>query len=161
MSSSLNPHLSDRLTRIIENKAEEITAGTVKKLQTSLLTESYHKLAYRELYSRDYEVYRDFGRWLWDESSRAVQAWYTELGERRCEEGVPLAESLWALVLTKDYLLQYLDAWGLADSALELYQQQEFDRVIGRFFDRALCYTAEGYDRHASERERRRETIAS
>jgi len=33
---------------------------------------------------------------------------------------------------------------------VELYQQQEFDRLIGHFFDRAVCYTAEGYGRLAS-----------
>jgi len=35
---------------------------------------------------------------------------------------------------------------------MELYQQQEFVRLIGHFFDRALCYTTEGYERHTSEK---------
>jgi hypothetical protein len=28
---------------------------------------------------------------------------------------------------------------------MELYRQQELDRLIGHFFDRAMCYAAEGY----------------
>jgi len=39
---------------------------------------------------------------------------------------------------------------------LELYQQQEFDRLIGNFFDRAICHTAEGYEHHASSVHRKK-----
>jgi hypothetical protein len=49
------------------------------------------------------------------------------------QEGIPLAEVLWALALTKGCLLEYLGAYGLADSAMELYQQQELDGLTGHF----------------------------
>jgi hypothetical protein len=147
-----NRHLSDRLIRTIESNAEEFTEGIVKKLQSNPRTESYHKLSYREIYNRCYEVYHNLGRWLWEKSDQAVQTRFNELGERRCEQGIPLAEVLWALVLTKDRLLEYLGACGLVDSAMELYQQQEFDRLIGHFFDRAVCSTAAGYERQASDK---------
>ena len=154
MVSAQNRNLSDRLIRIIEGKAEELTHGTVKKLQSSARTGSYHDLSYQDLYRRVYEVYHDLGRWLWEKSNDAVQEWYNGLGAKRYDEGIPLVEVLWALVLTKDRLLEYLAAYGLVDSAIELYQQQEFDRLIGHFFDRAMCYTAEGYERRASIHDR-------
>jgi hypothetical protein len=116
MSSSQNKHLSDRLIRTIESNAEELTEGTVKKLQSSPRTATY------------------------------------ELGEKRFAEGIPLEQVSWALVLTKERLLEYLGGCGLGDSAMELYQQQEFVRLISHFFDRALCYTAGGYERQASEK---------
>jgi hypothetical protein len=37
-----------------------------------------------------------------------------------------------------------------ADSALELHREQEIYRLIARFFDRAVCYAAEAYEREAS-----------
>jgi hypothetical protein len=152
MLTSQNKNLSDRLIRIIEANAQELTDSTVKELQTSPRTESYHKLSYGELYSRAYEVHHNFGRWLWEKSNEAIQARYNELGKKRCDEGIPLSEVLWALVLTKDRLIDYLSARGLADSAIELYQQQELYRLINHFFDRAICYTAEGYDRRSEFR---------
>jgi hypothetical protein len=148
--------LSARLTRIVEDNAETLTQGAVKKLQASALTSSYHGLSYREVYDRVYAVYHHLGRWLWEESTPAIETWYNELGEERCEQGVPLGQVLWALVLTKDHLVSYLDAYSFADSALELYQQQEFDRIIGHFFDRAICYAAEGYERFAATHRRGR-----
>ncbi len=150
MSPTENRHLPDRLIRIIETDAEELTQGTVKLLQTSPRTTSYHNLSHDELHDRAYAVYHDLGRWLWEKSDQAIQAWYNDLGEKRCSEGMPLAEVLWALVLTKNRLIDHLGQWGLADSAIELYQQQEFDRMVGHFFDRALCYAAEGYEHHAA-----------
>jgi hypothetical protein len=150
MSPTENRHLPDRLIRIIETDAEELTQDMVKQLQSSPRTPSYHKLSYGELHDRAYAVYHDLGRWLWEKSDRAIQAWYKGLGEKRCSEGIPLAEVVWALVLTKNRLMDYLGKWGLADSAIELYQQQEFDRMVGHFFDRAVCYAAEGYEHYAS-----------
>ena len=147
-----NRHLSDRLIRAIESNAEEFAQSTVKKLRSSPRTESYHNLPDKDMYNRCYEVYRNLGRWLWEKSDQAIQARFNELGERRRQEGIPLAEVLWALVLTKDHLLEYLGAYGLADSAMELYQQQELDRLIGHFFDRAVCHTAASYERQASEK---------
>jgi hypothetical protein len=154
MSSNQNKHLSDRLIRTIEGNAEELTQGTVKKLQSSPRTEAYHKLSHTELYHRCYEIYHNLGLWLWEKSDQAIQARYNELGERRFAEGIPLDQVEWALVLTKQRLLEYLGGCGLGDSAIELYQQQEFVRLIGHFFDRALCYTAEGYERDASEKKK-------
>lgn len=147
----LNPNrsLSGRLVRIVEEYAQTLTEGAIHKLQASPRTSSYHGLSHRELYERVYEVYHNLGRWLWEESSSAIEAWYNKLGEERCKEGVPIAEVLWALILTKDHLIDFLDGSCFADSAVELYQQQEFDRLIGHFFDRAICYAAEGYERFA------------
>lgn len=151
MSPNQNRHLSDRLIQIIESNTQELTQGTVKQLQSSPRAQAYHKLSYGELHDRSYEVYHNLGCWLREKSDRAVQTWYNELGETRCQEDIPLAEVLWSLVLTKDFLIEYLGACYLVDSAMQLYQQQEFDRMIGHFFDRVFCYTAEGYGRRASE----------
>jgi hypothetical protein len=137
---------SGRLIALIESHAEELTRGTIQKLRASPRTPAYHNLSYRDLHERAYDVYHDFGQWLLEKTDRAVKLQYYDLGERRSRERIPLSEVLWALVLTKDHLRAYLSAWALSDSAMELYRQQELDRLIGHFFDRAMCYAAEGYE---------------
>jgi hypothetical protein len=150
MSRNHNRHLSDRLIRTIEDNAEDFAQGTVKRLQSSPRTHLYHRLSHNEVHDRCYEIYHNLGLWLWEKSDQAIQARYNELGERRFEEGIPLAQVEWALILTKERLLEYLEGCGIVDSAMDLYQQQEFVRLITHFFDRAVCYTAEGYERQAS-----------
>ena len=142
--------LSERLIRIIETHAEELTRGAVKKLQSSAHTRSYHSLSSDELHHRLFEVYHDLGRWLFKNTDHEIQVRYDELGKQRFKEGVPLAEFLWALVLTKDHLRECVAHTMTADSALELHREQEIYRLIGRFFDRAVCYAAEAYEREAS-----------
>jgi hypothetical protein len=150
MASNHSESIAGRLIRAVEHNAVSLTDGVVRKLLNSPRTPAYHRLPYNDLYDRAYCVFHDLGLWLWEKSESSVRQCYNELGGKRWAEGVPLEEVLWALVLTKDHLVAYLDAHGLADSAVELYQQQEFDRVIGHFFDRAVCYTAEGYAQRAT-----------
>ncbi|HXW54391.1 MAG TPA: hypothetical protein VEJ67_01490 [Candidatus Cybelea sp.] len=139
-------HFAGRLIALIESHAEELTRGTVEQLQASSRTPSYHGLSYRDLHERVFDVYHDFGHWLLEKTEGAVRGKYYDLGVRRSRERIPLSEVLWALVLTKNYLGSYLAAWALSDSAVELYRQQELDRLITHFFDRAMCYAAEGYE---------------
>lgn len=142
--------LSERLIKIIEGHAEELTWGAVEKLQSSPHTRSYHRLSRDKLYHWLFEVYHDLGCWLWKNTDHEIRARYSELGKQRFKEGVPLAQVLWALVLTKDHLRERIGSSMSADSALELHQEREIYRLIDRFFDRAACYTAEAYERGTS-----------
>lgn len=141
-----SPSFSARLIKLLESHAEELTRAVVVKLQSNPRTLSYRRLSFDELYASVFEVYHDLGRWLLEKTEMAVQARYTDLGRRRFAEGVQLSEILWALVLTKKQLRQYLAAWALADSAVELYRQQEFDRLIAQFFDQASYHVARTYE---------------
>jgi len=139
-------HFSSRLISLIESDAVELTRRTVETLQTSRHTPSYRHLAFQDLYAKAYDVFHQFGRWLLENTDAAIRTRYHDLGGQRFHEDIPLSEVLWALVLTKNHLRRHLAAWGLADTAVELYRQQELDRLVAQFFDRAVCYTAEGYE---------------
>jgi hypothetical protein len=138
------------MIRIVESHAENLTQGAVRKLRSSPHTRSYHGLSPDELDHRVFEVYHDLGHWLLRSTDHAIQARYEEFGKQRFNEGIPLAEVLWALVLTKDHLREYIGTSMLADSPLELHREQELYRLISHFFDRAVCYAAEAYEREAS-----------
>lgn len=143
-------HFASRLISLVESDAVELTRRTIETLKTSRHTPSYRHLAFDNLHVKVFDVYHQFGRWILENTESAIQLRYQELGEQRFHERIPLHEVLWALVLTKNHLRQHLSAWALADSAVELYRQQELDRIVGQFFDRAMCYTTEGYE-HARQ----------
>jgi len=140
-----------RLIALIESHAEQLTRTTVEKLQNNPRTKSYRALSSRDLHGKAYAIYHDLGCWLLEETETAIQARYNELGEQRFKERIPLEEVLWAMVLTKRHLRNYLAVWAPADSAVELYRQRELDHLIDRFFDRAMVYTTEGYERMRAE----------
>jgi hypothetical protein len=142
--------LSFRVVQMIESHADQLTRGVVHDLQTNPRTPSYHKLSAEELHHRAYAVYRNLGRWLGEETEQTIEAFYGELGKKRHAEGIPLCEVLYALLLVKYHLRDYIRASGLIDSAVDLYQEQELQRLVGHFFDRAIYYTVKSYECEAA-----------
>ena len=139
--------LSDRLIKMIESHADQLTLGAIQSLRSSPHTPSYQGLSQDDLYQRVYKVYHNLGRWLAEKTDDALHDWYDELGEKRFSQSIPLSEVIWALILTKHYLRDYIRIYGLADSVLELHQQQELYHLLDYFFDRALLHTVRGYER--------------
>ncbi|MFB3923087.1 MAG: hypothetical protein ACE145_15300 [Terriglobia bacterium] len=142
--------LSAKLVRLIEDHAEELFRGLIDDLHHNDRTPSYHRIDRDSLRTRLYDVYHNLGRWLAHSTDENVEAAYMALGRKRSSEGVPLSEVIYALVVTKNHLLDFIRAHGLMNSAVELYQEQELYRLVGRFFDRAIYHTVRGYERDSS-----------
>jgi hypothetical protein len=134
---------------MIEDHAEELTHALVQNLQSNPRTASYHQLSREGVHRRIYSVYRNLGLWLNSKADEDIAASYTGLGKKRETEGVPLSEVVYALILTKYHLRDYIRSAGLVDSAVELYQEQELHRQLGQFFDKAIYYTVRAYEREA------------
>ena len=145
--------LSDRLVRMIEQHAEELTRALVENLQSNPRTASYHRLSREAIHGRAYDVYKNLGLWLHSKAEEDIKANYSELGKKREAEGVPISEVVYALILTKYHLRDYIQAAGLVDSAVDLYQEQELHRLLGHFFDKAIYYTVRAYEHEAAFQE--------
>jgi hypothetical protein len=141
--------LSTRLVKMIENHADDLTRSVVRDLQENSKTPAYGRLSTEDLYHRAHAVFRDFGQWLEYKPEETMERWYGELGRKRYAEGIRLAEVVYALTLTKYHLQDYVRSAGFVDSAMEIYQEMELQRLVQRFFDKAVYYCVEGYTREA------------
>jgi hypothetical protein len=94
-------------------------------------------------------VYRNLGRWLSDETESAIESSYTQLGQKRLTEGIPLNEIVYSLGLIKQHLLEYIHLSGMIDTAVDLYGDRELQRLVGRFFDKAVYYTVRAFEHEA------------
>lgn len=137
--------LSTRLVMMIEDHAEELTRGVLDDLQRNPRTASYQHHSREELHRRVFDVYRNLGRWVGDKSDEPIDRAYGALGRRRRSEGVPLDEVIYALILTKEHLRDYIRSSGLADTMVGLYQEEELNLLTERFFDKAVYFTVRGY----------------
>jgi hypothetical protein len=131
---------------MIEDHAEQLTSGLIVDLKRNPRTAGYHDLTDAEIHDRVYNVYHDLGSWLSGDSEKLVEAHYTNLGTHRAKESVPLSQVLYALIRTKAHLFEYVRREGLFDSVVDLYQHQEFRRLVDIFFDKAIYYTARAYE---------------
>jgi hypothetical protein len=153
--------LSARLLQLIQSHAGPLTRGALDDLTTNARTTAFRRLRTADLESRVSLLYHNLGKWLGDPKDDAVRAEYEEMGRTRHREGVPLSELVYAVIITKMHLRQYIRDHGLVDFAgdritpdeflpLELHSIQELNYLVDDFFDRALYYLARGYEVEAS-----------
>jgi len=147
--------ISARLVRMIEDHAEQLTRGVIEDLQRNPRVPAYHELSREELHLRAHKVYRNLGQFLSRKADESVESDYYDLARRRYAEGVALSEVVYALILEKGHLEEYIRTAGLVDSAVELYQEKELYHLVNQFFEKAIYFTIKGYESEATTHQQR------
>ena len=151
--------LAIRLVELIEKHSERLSRELSEKVWNSPRCSDLHKVPSAELEARTHEIYRNLSDWLLNKTEAELEQRYTELGARRCEQGVAYSHFLWAVTATKEHLRTFVQREGLSDTAMELHGELELLFLLGKFFDRALYSAAVGYERERDRiggRQRRR-----
>ena len=142
--------LAYRLMRLIETHSDALAAGLLAKVQTSELTRAYCNVAPEDLQQRVYEIYRHLGNWLLGKSDFDIEQRYEEIGLRRVHQGVPISELIWAIILTKENLWEFLKQECTLERPPEVFGELEMMQLLDYFFDRAIYYASVGYERALS-----------
>jgi hypothetical protein len=130
----------------IETHAEQLSEQVIQAVRTSPRTRSMGELSEAELKSRFFDLFRNFGRWLSEKNEDEIEATYGEIGRRRCREGMPLNELIYALILVKEHTWGYVVKNVMPASEGRLYEEELLGEMLGKFFDRALYHTVRGYE---------------
>jgi len=142
--------ISQKLVDLIERNADKLAQQWLFLVQQHHDTPTYHEFDPDALYRRSYRVYKKLGQWIaYDTSKEDIAKDYTALGQKRREEGFALSEVIQALVITKRVLWLKVLNDGLLDTALELHRALELNNRVTLFYDRAIFYTALGYEKEA------------
>lgn len=134
------------LMQQIETHADKLTERVIDAVRTSPRTKFLRDLSEEELRRRFFDLFRNLGRWLSEKSEGEIETIYGEIGRRRCREAVPLSELVYALLLVKQHLWDYVQKNVVAVSESTLYEEELVAEMMGRFFDRALYHTVRGYE---------------
>src|SRR5215467_13529423 len=100
--------LAYRLVRLIETHSDALANSLLQRVQTAETARDYMKVPAEELKTRVYEIYRHLGEWLLGKSEFDIENRYEEIGARRAQQGVPISEVIWTIVLTKENLWEFL-----------------------------------------------------
>lgn len=136
-----------RLVRLIERHSDELTDELLRKFQTSPRTTDLRKVPRHELRSRSHEILCNLSEWLLSKSDLDVERRYREIGAVRASQDVSLAHVCWGIVLTKEHIWNFLQREGFLRGPLEIFGEMELLRLLDQFFDNAICYCAEGYEK--------------
>ncbi len=150
--------LAYRLVRLIENHSERLAETLLERLRTCDKCSAFHKVPAQEFRQRVYEVYDHLGEWLLGKKEEDIARRYEEIGARRAAQGVPLSQLIYALVLVRDHLWEYLKHEAGVEKPVEVFGELEMLQLLEQFFDRACYYAAVGYERAVSKTPRSAET---
>jgi len=140
--------ISKTLVELIERNADSLTREWMADVQKHPDTPTYHNFAPDELYKRCFKVYSQLEKWLSSDTSKEeIAGNYTELGKTRRSEGFALSEVIQALILIRRRLWLKILSEGFLDSAMEYRRALELNNRVILFFDRAVFYTALGYEK--------------
>lgn len=136
-----------RFVRLIEDHSDALASSLLRKVQESPRTENYcSKVPSEDLKQRVAEIYRHLGEWLLHKNEIDIEERYTAIGTRRAQQGVPLSELIWAIVLTKQNLWEFILDESYPDRPVEILGKQELLQLLDQFFDRAIHSAAVGYE---------------
>ena len=144
--------LSSNLVRMIENHADQITAGLLERLREDPELPNLRKLPIPELRSRAGHILKHLGDWLSASDEKQIANSYEALGRIRFEEHVPLHECVRNFQRLKEHMVSYIRNQGLHQTTIELYAEEELEHLLGQFFDKVIYHIVRGYEverRHA------------
>jgi hypothetical protein len=141
-----NGMLPVRLVHLIEGHCDEIAAGVLKKFQGSPRTSDLRNVPPSELRQRTLEILRHLSEWLLCKSEGEIERRYKEMGRARALQNVSFADFCWSMIFTKEQIWGFVQQQGYLQSLVEIYGEMELLRLLDKFFERAICYGAEGYE---------------
>jgi hypothetical protein len=140
--------ISQKLVELIERNADKLTIRWLEDVRKRPETPTYHTFDPDELYRLAHLVYSQLGKWISYETTKEdIAAHYAALGAQRRREGFSLSEVIQALILTRLYIWLKILSDGFLDIALELHKGLDSSNRVILFCDRAIYYTAKGYEK--------------
>ena len=154
--------ISAKLIELIEIHATGLTRAVAADLTTNERTKGFRSVPAVDLEQRIFQILNHLGDWIGAPKSEKVGAEFADWGGRRFGQGIPLSELVYAMVIIKRHLHQYIQDNGLVDAAfptveaeyvlpMHLHSLQELNQRVTAFFDEALYALTIGYEKRASE----------
>ena len=137
--------LSHQLITMIENHWEQITTEVIDNIRTDPVLRVISGLPFHELEVWGRTLVKNMGDWL-SGSSAEIGIEYETIGRKRFAAGIPLSESVHALHLLKDKMLDFVRNRGFAGSTIEIYAEEELEHRVGKFFDNLTYHLVHGYE---------------
>ena len=152
--------ISAKVIELIQIHAGRLTQDAAQDLATNERTPGFVKVPREELEKRVFQLFSHLGNWIGEPKSQRVEVEFFDWGRRRFDQGIPLSEIVYAIIILKQHLRRYIRDNGLVDAAfpridgdyvlpMHLHSLQDLNVRVGEFFDEAMYYLARGYEAEA------------
>lgn len=139
--------LALRVVRLIETHFDALADRLLQRVRTSHHITAYKNLPDDELKEIAVEVYRHLGSWLMEKPEAEIEKYFSYKAIRRADQGVPLSDMVWGLMIAKENLFRYIQTNVEVQHAYELYGEMEIIQAIDQFFDKAIYFMTVAYEK--------------
>jgi hypothetical protein len=138
--------LISNLMLSIQAHAEKLTTDFVADLKSDPRMTHLARVRHDDLVSAANSTYGRLADWLAQKHPEELEAHFMAGARRQRQAGIPLSEIVYAVILLKKQVWEFVKRNALVDSIGDLYQRDEALILIGEFFDRLLYVTVRGYE---------------
>lgn len=137
-----------KFAHLIERHSRALSDTLVRQLHSSERTKSFRAITSDDLREDVNELYLHLTEWLVTKTEGDVKDRQSRLGAYRAAQHIPIEEFLWALILSKRNIFEFLQREVTADVPYELMFEMEFMQTLDEFFDRATYHAICGFVHH-------------
>lgn len=138
--------LSGRLVHLIESHWEEILSRVLTQVRRDQHMVHYRAIVQSDLREWGQNLMQNLGYWLTANKEDELARRYERIGRERFEADIPLHETVCCLAIVREVMLDFVEEQVYSKTSLELYQEEELDRRLGRFFDVLTVHMVKGYE---------------
>ena len=143
--------LAAKLAQAIQQYADSLSESLVNQWQTNDKTRAFRELTAEDLREDADGLYRHLTEWLVAENDDAVEQRQSRLGAYRSGQRIPIEELLWAMVLARRNIHDFVKTTLAAENPSEKRLEMEFMESLDVYFDRATYYAITGYVHHRAK----------
>lgn len=137
---------ADKLLDFTHRNAEEIAKQWCKSVRINPRTPSYHSLPEDKCFPQAVSCYKNLRQMYFSEKPHEeVWMYFTQYAEARHAEGIPLHESIYALIMIRRHIWLSAEFHALFVSAVDLHQAVECINRVVLLFDYAIYILAQRY----------------
>lgn len=140
--------LYQKYIRLVEDHAEQLTKKWSHEVRNNPSTPGYKSIPEKQLNERVYDVFKRLGDYLLqdDPDFRKTAEHFIKLGRERATEGMKVSEVIYALILERVVIWNFIVEEGIISSTLDLHEALGFYMKINNFFDKAEYFIAKGFE---------------
>jgi hypothetical protein len=144
--------VSGKLVNLIETHWDEIIDRVYHQIHREPQMSHTRSLPEVELREWGQGLLQHLGHWLSAGNEAELVHKYEHYGALRCEQDVPLHEAVRAQCILREKMLDFVEDHMFSKASmdmynLELYEKEELERRLGRFFDLLTVHFVLGYER--------------
>lgn len=129
-----------RFAKLIEHHSKTLAEDLARRLHTSERTRAFRSIPAYELKDDAQELYQHLSDWMSASADSEVRRREFKIGHYRAKQHIPVEQLLWAIIVSKEVIFEFLQREAVADGPWELISQLDFVRALDGFFDRAMYH---------------------